>query len=87
MILLPTSIKGGVLNFIVSLRSNKIGMFQKIRSFLQESRQEFKRIYWPTFPETRRLTLIVIGLSLAVAIFLGFLDFIFTRLLNTFFVT
>jgi len=62
-------------------------MFAKLKAFLQESRQEFKRINWPTFPETRRLTLIVIGLSLAVAIFLGFLDFIFTRLLNTFFVT
>jgi len=62
-------------------------MFQKIKSFFAEARQEFKRINWPTLAETRRLTLIVIGLSLAIAIFLGFLDFIFTRLLNTFFVT
>ena len=59
-------------------------MWNRIKSFFAETRQEFKRINWPTFAETRRLTLIVIGLSLAVAIFLGILDFIFTGLLNRF---
>lgn len=59
-------------------------MIQKIKSFFQEARHEFKHINWPTFPETRRLTLIVIGLSLAVALFLGLLDFFFTYLLDTF---
>ncbi|OGY63122.1 MAG: preprotein translocase subunit SecE [Candidatus Harrisonbacteria bacterium RIFCSPHIGHO2_01_FULL_44_13] len=57
-------------------------MLAKFQAFLQESKQEFKRINWPDFQETRRLTLIVIGLSLGVAIFLGLLDFIFSSLLQ-----
>jgi len=59
-------------------------MFTKIRLFFQEARQEFNRINWPTFAETRQLTFMVIGLSVAVALFLGVLDFIFSYLLNTF---
>lgn len=57
-------------------------MFDKIRSFLQESHQELKRVDWPTKNETIRLTIVVIVLSLAVALFLGVLDFIFTYLLK-----
>jgi len=57
-------------------------MFNKIKSFLYESRQEFKRVNWPSFRENNRLTLIVIGLSLVTAIFLGLLDFIFTTILS-----
>ena len=57
-------------------------MFGKIKLFLQESWQELKRVNWPSFRETGRLTSIVIGLSLAVAIFLGLLDFIFTSILR-----
>jgi len=62
-------------------------MFGKLTSFLQESRQEFNHINWPTFAETRRLTLIVIGFSLGIAVFLGFLDFAFTYFLNAFIIS
>jgi preprotein translocase subunit SecE len=51
-----------------------------------ESRQEFKRVNWPTRQETIRLTLIVIGISLLFAAFLGILDMVFTYLLETFLV-
>lgn len=59
-------------------------MISKIKSFFQESIQELKRVDWPTRQETTRLTIIVIIISLAVAIFLGALDFAFTRLLQLF---
>lgn len=59
-------------------------MISKIKSFFQESVQELKRVDWPTRQETTRLTIIVIIISLAVAIFLGALDFAFTRLLQLF---
>lgn len=59
-------------------------MFAALKSFLSESRQEFHRINWPTFRETRKLTLVVIGFSLAIAAFLGVLDFLFTFLLEKF---
>jgi len=58
--------------------------FRKIATFLKEVRYELKRVTWPTRREAIKLTLIVIGVSLAVAAFLGGLDFIFDWLLNKF---
>ena len=52
--------------------------------FLKEVRIELKRVTWPTRQQTIKYTLIVIGLSLAVAAFLGGLDFLFSWLLNRF---
>jgi len=57
-------------------------MFQKIKLFLLESRQEFKRVNWPTFHQTRQYTFFVIMLSLGLSIFLGILDFIFLEILK-----
>lgn len=59
-------------------------MLRKIITFLKEVKLEMKKINWPTKQETLRYTLIVIGISTAVAIFLGSLDFIFTTLLSKF---
>ncbi len=61
-------------------------MYNKLKNFLQESKQEFKRINWPSRQETIRYTLFVINFSLVLAIFLGLLDFIFLYLLNKFFI-
>ena len=52
--------------------------------FLKEVRIELKRVTWPTRQQTIKYTLIVIGLTLAVAAFLGGLDFLFSWLLNRF---
>lgn len=59
-------------------------IFSQIIAFLKEVRLEIKKVNWPTREETTRYTLIVIGISVAVAIFLGGFDFIFTTLLNKF---
>ena len=58
--------------------------FSKIITFLKEVKLEIKKVNWPTKDETIRYTLIVIGISAAVAVFLGGLDFLFTTLLNKF---
>jgi len=52
--------------------------------FLKEVRVELKRVTWPTRQQTIKYTLMVIGLSLTVAAFLGGLDFLFTWLLDKF---
>ena len=54
----------------------------KIFTFLKEAKLELKKVNWPTRQETLRYTLIVVGISVAVAIFLGGLDVIFSRLLE-----
>lgn len=49
----------------------------KISRYLQESMEEMKKVTWPSKKETYNYTLLVIGISLAVAAFLGILDFLF----------
>lgn len=56
----------------------------KITSFFKDVRLELKKVNWPTRNETLKYTFIVIGASIAVAVFLGGLDFIFSFLLNKF---
>lgn len=61
-----------------------MNLFNKIITFLKEVRLEMKKVNWPTRQETTRYTLIVIGISVVVALFLGTFDFIFTTLINKF---
>ncbi len=61
-----------------------MNLLNKVATFLKEVRLEIKKVNWPTREETIRYTLIVIGVSVAVAIFLGGFDFIFTIILNKF---
>lgn len=57
-------------------------MFNKIITYLKESRKELKKVVWPSKKETRNHTLLVIGVSLAVAIFLGAVDYLFNFILE-----
>lgn len=57
---------------------------EKTKTYFKEVRVEMAKVKWPTRPETINYTIVVIVVSLAVAAFLGALDFIFTYLLNVF---
>jgi preprotein translocase subunit SecE len=57
-------------------------MFEKIKTFLIESRQELKRVNWPRKEETVRYTIFVIALSVGLAVFLGILDYVFIQILQ-----
>jgi len=46
---------------------------------------ELKKVVWPTREETRRLTIMVIIISITIGIFLGAVDFGFTRIVDWFF--
>jgi preprotein translocase subunit SecE len=59
-------------------------MANKIVSFLKEAKTELTKVNWPTKEKTINYTLIVIGISIAVALFLGGLDYFFGYLLKTF---
>ncbi len=56
----------------------------KIFSFLREVRLELKKVTWPSKNDIIKHTLLVIGISLVVALFLGAMDLIFTWVLNKF---
>ena len=61
-------------------------MFGKIKHFFAESAIELRHVNWPSRQEAIRLTVIVIGISIGLAIFLGAFDYLFTYILKTYIV-
>jgi len=59
-------------------------MFSKLLAFIQESRQEIRRVEWPARSTVTKLTLVVIFISLGVSAYLGALDYVFTKILGLF---
>ncbi len=55
-----------------------------LKSYIQETRGEMKHVSWPTYRQTVVYTLLVIGVSIAVSIYLGFFDFVFSKLIEVF---
>ncbi|MGH7245763.1 MAG: preprotein translocase subunit SecE [Candidatus Levyibacteriota bacterium] len=53
-------------------------------AFLRETRDELKKVIWPKRDEVFRLTFVVIAVSVAVGLFIGGLDFVFTKVLQLF---
>ena len=56
----------------------------KIIDYIKETRGELKHVSWSTRRQTIVYTSIVILISVGVAFFLGFFDFIFTQILEKF---
>ena len=52
---------------------------RRISSFLKEVKNELTKVTWLSRQQTWRLTLVVVAVSLVVALFIGLLDFIFTK--------
>ncbi|OGI88078.1 preprotein translocase subunit SecE [Candidatus Nomurabacteria bacterium RIFCSPLOWO2_01_FULL_33_24] len=54
----------------------------KITQYLKDTRGELKHVNWPTRKQTIVFTIIVIAVSIFVAYYLGFFDFIFSWLMK-----
>ena len=54
----------------------------KIQKWWNETVGELRKVTWPTKEEALKMTKIVIVVVLATAIFLGVVDFIFSRLVG-----
>jgi len=61
-----------------------MGMVQSIRQYFKDSVAELRRVTWPSRELTKNHTLLVIGISLAVAAFLAALDYAFNWALERF---
>lgn len=59
----------GIFNFCMTTPAN----------FLRETYDELKKVVWPTRQEVIRLTVIVIIISVLVGLYIGAIDFIFTK--------
>lgn len=55
---------------------NKMKFILKLKQFLKEVRMEMKRVNWLTRKDVFRYTLMVVVFSLAVAAYLGAIDFV-----------
>ena len=60
---------------------------QAILTFLREAKIELSRVNWPSQKEVIRYTILVVVISLAVAAFLGTLDFLFSFLVEKYLLT
>lgn len=56
----------------------------KIINYIKASIEELKKVSWPTKKETYHYTVLVVVVSLAVAAYLGGLDYLFTLGLRDF---
>jgi preprotein translocase subunit SecE len=57
---------------------------QKINLFFKEVWVEIKRVSWLSQKDVLKYTLIVLGVTIAVAAFLGGLDYLFTTIIKMF---
>ena len=55
-----------------------------IIGFIKEAQSELLRVNWPSRKDVIRYTLLVVGISLFVALFLGTLDMAFGKLVEQF---
>ena len=57
-------------------------MINKIKEFMNGVQFEMKKVSWPTWEELRGSTVVVLGLSLILSVFLFFVDFVLSRIVN-----
>lgn len=67
-----------------TLPPNFMNYLERIKQYFKEVKIEMNKVKWPTKNQTVNYTLVVIGVSAVVAVFLGTLDYIFNLGLNLF---
>jgi preprotein translocase subunit SecE len=65
----------------VAGKENKSKRENAIQRFFRETIGELRKVHWPTWPEARRLTIIVIIVVVFMALFLGIVDWGASRLI------
>lgn len=53
-----------------------------VARYLKETRGELRKVTWPTREESQRLTAIVIGVTIAFALFLWIFDLLFSNVIQ-----
>jgi len=53
----------------------------KVTTYISEVSREIKKVTWPSKKQTQNMTLLVIGVSLVVGLYIGLLDTIFQKLM------
>jgi len=53
----------------------------KVTTYINEVVREIKKVVWPSKKQTQNMTLLVIGVSLAVGAYITILDTVFQKLM------
>jgi len=67
-------IVAGLITFVV------LWKYKRANEFGEEVVKEVKKVTWPTMPETRAATIVVIVISIIISVVLGIFDFVFSTL-------
>ncbi|MFA5022102.1 MAG: preprotein translocase subunit SecE [Patescibacteria group bacterium] len=59
-----------------------MNIFDRLINYIKSSHLELKKVVWPSQKEIIQHTLLVIGISLGVAAFLGIVDYLLTIILG-----
>ena len=59
-----------------------MNILSRFINYIKGSKQELKKVVWPSKKETKEHTILVIGISLGMAAFLGLVDYILTIVVN-----
>lgn len=54
----------------------------KAKQFLNEAKQELKKVTWPTRQQTMTSTWVVLAVTFVLAIFLGLVDLVFSKFIG-----
>jgi preprotein translocase subunit SecE len=54
---------------------------ERLKEYFIDTRGELRKVTWPTRKQATNLTLIVLGVTVAMALFLGGLDWVFANLI------
>ena len=55
--------------------------------YIRDTKGEMKHVSWPTKSQAIGYTALVLVISIVLSIYLGFFDFIFTRVIDAFFIS
>jgi preprotein translocase subunit SecE len=60
-------------------------MFEKLKTFLNETKNELKKVTWPTKEELKESTRVVIVGAFMLTVFIGIVDQILSRIIKLIF--
>ncbi len=67
---------------VVTTRRRQQPPAEMVRSWWQETRNELRKVTWPTREQTRNLTLVVVAVCIVMATFLGVVDYVLSQIIR-----
>ena len=67
---------------VVEKKPSGTSFLDPIREYFRETFGELRKVHWPTRTEARNLTIVVLAVTFAMALFLGLFDYAFAQLIE-----